>query len=64
MAPSLLNKSYTITAEVDIPQGDAEDMLVTLGGRLGGYGLYLLKGKTKSIGRASGQGMPVVSAVE
>ncbi len=44
-APSILDKSYTITAEVDVPQGGAEGMLVTLGGRFGGYGLYLLKGK-------------------
>ena len=44
-APSLLNKSYTITADVEIPQGGAEGMLATLGGRFGGYGLYLLKGK-------------------
>ena len=44
-APSILNKDYTITAEVTIPEGGAEDMIVTLGGRFGGYGLYLLKGK-------------------
>jgi arylsulfatase len=44
-APSILNKSYTITAEVEIPKGGAEGMLNTLGGRFGGYGLYLLKGK-------------------
>jgi arylsulfatase len=44
-APSILNKSYTITAELEIPQGGAEGMLVTLGGRFGGYGLYLLEGK-------------------
>ena len=44
-APSLLNKSYTITAEVEIPKGGAEGMLNTLGGRFAGYGLYLLKGK-------------------
>ncbi len=44
-APSILNKSYTITAEVDVPQGGAEGMIATLGGRFGGYGLYLLKGK-------------------
>ena len=44
-APSILNKSYTITADVEIPQGGAEGMLVTLGGRFGGYGFYLLKGK-------------------
>jgi arylsulfatase A-like enzyme len=44
-APSILNKSYTITAEIEIPQGGAEGMLVTMGGRFGGYGLYVLKGK-------------------
>jgi len=44
-APSILNRSYTITAEVDVPQDGGEGMLVTEGGRFGGYGLYLLKGK-------------------
>ena len=44
-APNILNKSYSITAEVEIPPGGAEGMLNTLGGRFGGYGLYLLKGK-------------------
>jgi hypothetical protein len=29
---------------VEIPQGNAEGVLVTMGGRFGGYGLYLLKG--------------------
>ena len=40
-APSILDRSYTITAEVTIPEGGAEGMIVTLGGRFGGYGLYL-----------------------
>jgi len=44
-APSILDRDYTITAEVTIPKGGAEGMIVTLGGRFGGYGLYLLKGK-------------------
>ena len=44
-APNTLNKSYTITAEVDIPQGGAEGMISTIGGAFGGYGLYLVKGK-------------------
>jgi arylsulfatase len=44
-APDLLNKSYTITAEVTIPQGGAEGMLATMGGRFGGYGFYMLKGR-------------------
>ncbi|MCE9533842.1 MAG: arylsulfatase [Planctomycetes bacterium] len=44
-APSLLNKSYSLTAEVEIPDGGAEGMINTQGGRFGGYGFYLLKGK-------------------
>jgi arylsulfatase len=44
-APDLLDKSYTITADVEIPESGAEGMLVTDGGRFGGYGFYLLKGK-------------------
>jgi arylsulfatase len=44
-APSTLNKSYSITADVEIPAGGAEGMINTIGGRFGGYGLYLVKGK-------------------
>lgn len=44
-APNIIAKSYTITAEIEVPQGGAEGMLATLGGRFGGYGFYLLKGK-------------------
>jgi len=43
-APSLLNASYTITADIEVPR-DAQGMLNTNGGRFGGYGFYLLKGK-------------------
>jgi len=43
--PNTLSKSFSITADVEIPKGGAEGMLNTLGGRFGGYGLYLLKGK-------------------
>jgi arylsulfatase len=44
-APDILNRSYTITAEIDVPQGGGDGMLVTLGGRFGGYGFYLLMGR-------------------
>jgi arylsulfatase len=44
-APDILNKSYTITAEVEVPQNGGEGMIATMGGRFGGYGLYLLQGK-------------------
>jgi hypothetical protein len=40
-APSILDKDYTITAEVTIPEGGGEGMIATLGGRFGGYGLFL-----------------------
>jgi arylsulfatase A-like enzyme len=43
-APNILNASYTIKAEVVIPENGAEGMIVTQGGRFGGYGFYLLKG--------------------
>jgi arylsulfatase len=53
-SPLLLNTSYTVTAELEIPQAPtlglsaqdgAEGMILTSGGRFGGYGFYLLKGK-------------------
>jgi len=43
--PSIFNKSYVITAEVTVPADGGNGVLVTDGGRFGGYGLYLLKGK-------------------
>ena len=43
--PDLLNTSYTITAEIDVPQDGAEGMLATDGGRFGGYAAVILKGK-------------------
>ena len=44
-APNILNKSYTITAVVEVPKGGGNGMLVTEGGHFGGYGFYILKGK-------------------
>jgi arylsulfatase A-like enzyme len=44
-APNILAKSFTITAEIEVPKGGGNGMLVTEGGHFGGYGLYILKGK-------------------
>jgi arylsulfatase A-like enzyme/LysM repeat protein len=44
-APYLLNTSYTITADITVPEGGAEGMIVTSGGRFAGWGFYLLDGK-------------------
>ncbi|MGA9305041.1 MAG: arylsulfatase [Candidatus Sulfotelmatobacter sp.] len=44
-APSILNKSFRVTAEVEIPVNGAEGVLITQGGRFNGWGLYLLDDK-------------------
>jgi arylsulfatase len=44
-SPLILNTSYTITADIEVPEGGGEGVLLTSGGRFAGYGFYLLKGK-------------------
>jgi len=44
-APAMLNKSWTITAEVELPDDNTSGMIVTHGGLEGGYGLYLRNGR-------------------
>jgi arylsulfatase len=44
-SPLLLNTSYTVTADITVPEGGAEGMILTSGGRFAGYGFYLLEGK-------------------
>jgi arylsulfatase len=44
-APFILDSSYNFKADVEIPESGAEGMIVTQGGRFGGYGFYVLKGK-------------------
>jgi arylsulfatase len=44
-APSILDSSFRFTADVEIPPGGAEGMIVTQGGRFGGYGFYVLNGR-------------------
>ena len=44
-APDFKNKSWRIGADVDIPKGGAEGVILTDGGRFNGIGLYLLAGK-------------------
>ena len=43
-AANILGRSYTVTAEVTVPKGGGNGMLVTAGGRFGGWGFYILKG--------------------
>ncbi|MBW4596582.1 MAG: arylsulfatase [Brasilonema angustatum HA4187-MV1] len=40
-APSLKNRSFSITANVEIPESGAEGVLLTQGGRFAGWGFFL-----------------------
>jgi len=44
-APSIIGASFTLTAEVEVPASGGDGMIVTQGGRFGGYGFYILKGR-------------------
>lgn len=44
-APDVKHKNHTVTANVVIPQTGAEGVLLTHGGRFGGYGLFVKDGK-------------------
>ena len=43
-APDIKNKSWSVTAEVEV-KADTTGMIITQGGLFGGWGLYLEKGK-------------------
>jgi arylsulfatase len=44
-APDLKNKSFTITAQVEVGKTPAEGVLVTQGGLFGGWALYVEEGR-------------------
>jgi arylsulfatase A-like enzyme len=44
-APKILNRPYSITAEVDIPKDGAEGVLLSFGGSDGGISFYVQNGK-------------------
>ncbi len=61
-APPLLDKSWTITADVELPAGNESGMIVTHGGITGGYGLYLREGKPTFVYNYLGVERPTVAA--
>src|SRR5581483_8990879 len=44
-APDVKNKSFSVSADVETPEGGASGVLATQGGRFGGWGLLVLDGK-------------------
>jgi arylsulfatase len=60
-APPMLNKSWTITADIEVPDG-ANGMIVTEGGIQGGFGLYLRDGKPTFVYNLLGVDRPTFAA--
>ena len=42
---SIKNKSFSVTAEIEVPEGGADGVLIAQGGRFGGWAVYLKDGK-------------------
>ena len=53
--PDVKNKSYSVSAEVEIPAGGASGVLATQGGRFGGWGLLVMDGKPEFVHAFSNQ---------
>src|SRR5690606_8262901 len=47
--PRLLNRTHSITADVDIPDSGAKGVLISFGGTDGGYALYVKDGRLQYI---------------
>ncbi|MEZ5348071.1 MAG: hypothetical protein R2714_02565 [Microthrixaceae bacterium] len=44
---SIKNRSFSVTAQVTVPEGGAEGVLIAQGGRFGGWALYAHEGRTR-----------------
>ncbi|WP_370619314.1 arylsulfatase [Mumia sp. Pv 4-285] len=44
---SIKNRSYAVTAEVDVPENGAEGVIIAQGGRFGGWAVYAKDGRAK-----------------
>jgi arylsulfatase len=54
-APDFKNKSWSVTADVTIPKNGASGVLATIGGRFGGWGLWLQDSKPQFVYALSNQ---------
>ena len=46
---SIKNKSFSVTADIDVPETGVEGVLIAQGGRFGGWALYVKDGKAKFV---------------
>ena len=61
---NIKNRSLTITADVEIPQGGANGVIIAQGGRFGGWSLYLKDGKPVYVYNFIGLERHAVAAAE
>jgi arylsulfatase A-like enzyme len=54
-APNVLNKSFSVTAEIETKDGQSEGAIFSMGGSDGGYGLYVKDGKPTFAGNFLGR---------
>jgi hypothetical protein len=59
-----LNRSWSVTADVEVPEGGANGMVVTHGGLVGGYGLYFRDGKPTFVYNYLSLDRPTIAATE
>lgn len=48
-APDVKNKDFSVSAEIEVPEGGGDGVLVTQGGRFGGWGLVVMDGKPQFV---------------
>src|SRR5258708_8601796 len=61
-APYTIGRSYTITAELDNTKGDANGVVVAMGGVAGGWSLYVKDGKLDYVFNDFGESMHTIAA--
>ena len=54
-APNLLNKSFSVTADIEVPKEKADGAVFAMGGLDGGYGLYVREGRLVFVGNYLGR---------
>jgi arylsulfatase len=59
---SIKNKSFSVTADVEVPEGGANGVIIAQGGRFGGWALYAKDGKARFVYNVLGiQQFPVAA---
>jgi arylsulfatase len=61
---NIKNKSFSVTAELEVPDGGAEGPIVAQGGRFGGWGLYAKDGRAAFVYNVLGLQLFAVEAEE